>query len=215
MKLKDIRVGKRLFIAFGIMDFILVGICAFGLSMITGVNGSLEQIVGKNDVLTKAAYDMKDGLNTANLAILAALTTKDEAYRAKSDGMVNASRLKYKNAVEVIDKLETSEEGKGLIKDIKDIIASGRNVNDKVTELYKSGKNEEAVALFVTGGLPLMAKVFEGCDAFMTYQQKRTAALAADAKSFYQFVLRLCDHGRHPERRHRRRHRSYPREKHR
>jgi methyl-accepting chemotaxis protein len=186
MKLKDIRVGKRLFIAFGIMNLMLVGICAFGLSMITGVNGSLEQVVGKNDVLTKAAYDMKDGLKTANLAILAALTTKDEAYRAKSDGVVNASRLEYRNAVEVIDKLETSEEGKGLIKDIKDIIASGRNVNDKVMELSKSGKTEEAAASFVTDGLPLMAKVFEGCDNFITYQQKRTATLAAEAKSFYR-----------------------------
>ncbi|MGD0659817.1 MAG: methyl-accepting chemotaxis protein [Syntrophorhabdales bacterium] len=183
MKLKDIRVGKRLFIA---MNLMLVGICAFGLSMITGVNGSLEQVVGKNDVLTKAAYDMKDGLKTANLAILAALTTKDEAYRAKSDGVVNASRLEYRNAVEVIDKLETSEEGKGLIKDIKDIIASGRNVNDKVMELSKSGKTEEAAASFVTDGLPLMAKVFEGCDNFITYQQKRTATLAAEAKSFYR-----------------------------
>jgi methyl-accepting chemotaxis protein len=186
MKLKDIKVGKRLFIAFGIMNLMLVGICAFGLSMITGVNGSLEQVVGKNDVLTKAAYDMKDGLKTANLAILAALTTKDEAYRAKSDGVVNASRLEYRNAVEVIDKLETSEEGKGLIKDIKDIIASGRNVNDKVMELSKSGKTEEAAASFVTDGLPLMAKVFEGCDNFITYQQKRTATLAAEAKSFYR-----------------------------
>jgi methyl-accepting chemotaxis protein len=186
MKLKDIRVGKRLFIAFGIMNLMLVGICAFGLSMITGVNGSLEQVVGKNDVLTKAAYDMKDGLKTANLAILAALTTKDEAYRAKSDGVVNASRLEYRNAVEVIDKLETSEEGKGLIMDIKDIIASGRNVNDKVMELSKSGKTEEAAASFVTDGLPLMAKVFEGCDNFITYQQKRTATLAAEAKSFYR-----------------------------
>ena len=120
MKLKDIRVGKRLFIGFGIMNFILVGICVFGLSMITGVNGSLEQIVGKNDVLIKAAYDMKDGFSAVNLTVLAALTAKDEAYRARSADVINANRLKYGNAVEVIDKLETSEEGKGLIKDLKD-----------------------------------------------------------------------------------------------
>ena len=186
MKLKDIRVGKRLFIGFGIMNLILVGICAFGLSMITVVNGSLEQIVGKNDVLTKAAYDMKDGLNTANLSVLAALTATDEANRAKSDGVINASRLKYGSAVEVIDKLETSEEGKGLIKDIKDTIASGRTVNDKAMELSKSGKTGEAAASFMTDGLPLVTKALEGCDGFITYQQKRTATLAAGAKTFYR-----------------------------
>jgi len=186
VKLKDIRVGKRLFIGFGIMNLILVGICAFGLSMITVVNGSLEQIVGKNDVLTKAAYDMKDGLNTANLSVLAALTATDEANRAKSDGVINASRLKYGSAVEVIDKLETSEEGKGLIKDIKDTIASGRTVNDKAMELSKSGKTGEAAASFMTDGLPLVTKALEGCDGFITYQQKRTATLAAGAKTFYR-----------------------------
>ncbi|MGD0230776.1 MAG: methyl-accepting chemotaxis protein [Syntrophorhabdales bacterium] len=186
MKLKDIRVGKRLFIGFGVMNLILVGICMFGLSMITSVNGSLEQIVEKNNVLIKAAYDMKDGLNTANFTVLAALTTKDEAFRAGSADIINTNRLKYGNAVEVIDKLDTSEEGKGLIKDIKDSMASGRNANDKVMELTKSGKTEEAAALFVTDTLPLVTKALVGCDGFIKYQQKRVAALAAEAKTFYR-----------------------------
>ena len=186
MKLKDIRVGKRLFIAFGIMDFILVAICAFGLSMITGVNGSLEQIVGKNDVLIKAAYDMKDGFSAVNLTVLAALTTKDEAYRAKSADVISASRLKYRSAVEVIDKLETSEEGKGLIKDLKDTITSTKNANDKVIELSKAGKTEEAAAAFVTDSLPLATKALEGCDGFIKYQEKRTATLTAESKTFYK-----------------------------
>ncbi len=110
MKLKDIRVGKRLFIAFGIMDFILVAICAFGLSMITGVNGSRRDC-WEDDVLIKAAYDMKYGFSAVT-SVLAALTTKDEAYRAKSADVISASRLKYRSAVEVIDKLETSEEAR-------------------------------------------------------------------------------------------------------
>ena len=60
-----------------------------------------------------------------------------------------------------------------------------------------------------------MTKVLEGCDGFIKYQQKRTATLAAEAKTFYRLVLHLRDHRRYPERRHRRRHRSYPRQKHR
>ena len=186
MKLKDIRIGKRLFIGFGIMNLILVGICIFGLSMITSVNGSLEQIVEKNNVLIKAAYDMKDGLNMANLTALTAFTTKDEAFRARSADVINAHRLKYGNAVEVIDKLEASEEGKGRIKDIKDIMASGRNANNKAMELSESGKTKEATALFVSDTLPLVTKVLEGCDGFIKYQQKRTATLAAEAKTFYK-----------------------------
>ncbi|MGA2106268.1 MAG: methyl-accepting chemotaxis protein [Syntrophorhabdales bacterium] len=186
MKLKDIRVGKRLFVGFGIMDFILVAICLFGLSMIAGVNGSLEQIVGKNDVLIKAAYDMKDGFSAVNLTVLAALTAKDEAYRARSADVINANRLKYRNAVEMIDKLETSEEGKGLIKDLKETIISAKNANDKVLELSKSGKTEEAAAAFVTDSLPSVTKTLEGCDGFIKYQEKRTATLTAEAKTFYK-----------------------------
>ena len=140
MKLKDVRVGKRLFAGFGVMNIMLVAICIFGLSMITSVNSSLERIVEKNNVLIKAAYDMKDGLNTANLTLLETLTTKDEAFRSKSAEVLHADRLKYGNALEVIDNLETSEEGKGRIKDIKDIIASGRAANNKTTELSKSGR---------------------------------------------------------------------------
>ena len=55
-----------------------------------------------------------------------------------------------------------------------------------VLELSGSGKTEEAAALFATGTLPLASKVLESCDGFIKYQQKRTATLAADAKTFYK-----------------------------
>ena len=61
MKLKDIKVGTRLFTGFGIMNLFLVLICIFGLSMITGVNNRLEQIVGKSNASVSATSGAKDG----------------------------------------------------------------------------------------------------------------------------------------------------------
>ncbi len=60
MKLRDVKVGTRLFTGFGIMNLMLVGICIFGLSMITGVNDRLEQIVEKSNASISQASAAKE-----------------------------------------------------------------------------------------------------------------------------------------------------------
>ncbi|OPY73353.1 MAG: Methyl-accepting chemotaxis protein McpS [Syntrophorhabdus sp. PtaU1.Bin058] len=63
MRLKNIKVGIRLFTGFGIMNLLLVLVCIFGLSMITGVNNKLEQIVEKDNALISQLSAAKEGGN--------------------------------------------------------------------------------------------------------------------------------------------------------
>ncbi len=79
------------------------------------MNTRLKSIVALDNAKIEAAYDIKDAVNTINLTSLAVLSTKDKGYAARSGGVVNANRQKYKAAVEKVDRLEATADGKALI----------------------------------------------------------------------------------------------------
>ncbi len=185
MKLKDIRISRRLFVGFGILELLMVVLIITGVSATRGMNGRLEQIVQKNNALVEAAYGLKDGVNTLNLTVLASFTSKDEAFRAKATAVVGANRAKYKNAAQIIEKLEPSEEGQGLIKKVKDEMVAGREANNKAMELAKAGKPDEAASYFVANTMPSAFKTLEASDVLIQYQQKRSANVADAARIAY------------------------------
>jgi methyl-accepting chemotaxis protein len=82
MKLKDIKVGTRLFTGFAIMNLLLVLVCIFGLSMITGVNDRLEQIVAKDNALISQAAAPKDVGTAQDVAASGVSPTKREKQSA-------------------------------------------------------------------------------------------------------------------------------------
>ncbi len=174
MKLKDIRISKRLFIGFGILDLLMVALVITGITATKRMNDRLEGIVNNNDAMIEAAYDVKDGVVTINLTTLASFTTKDEAYKTQAANTLGVNRAKYKAATDKIEKLEDTSEGKDLVKAIKDTIAHGREGNDKAIELAKSGKPDEAVATYVAEVLPNTTKIIEDCDTLIRYEQKRS-----------------------------------------
>ena len=186
MKLKDIRVGKRLFIGFGIMNLILVGICIFGLSMITSVNGSLEQIVQKNNVLIQAAYDMKDGFDTVTLTVLATLTSKDEAYRARSADFINANQAQVRKRCRGDREAGDLRGGQGPDQGYQRRHSVRKKLEHQGRGAVQVREDRGSSRLIRDRSLPLVTKALEGCDAFIKYQQKRTATLAAEAKTFYK-----------------------------
>jgi methyl-accepting chemotaxis protein len=66
MKLKNVKVGTRLIIAFSIMNLAVVVLATFGLIMISGVNTRLEQIVAVNtstaaSAVAEAAVEVAKG----------------------------------------------------------------------------------------------------------------------------------------------------------
>lgn len=82
MRLKNIKVGTRLFTGFGIMNLLLVLVCIFGLSMITGVNNKLEQIVEKDNALISQLSAAKEGDNAQNTGKSAASPANEQKQSA-------------------------------------------------------------------------------------------------------------------------------------
>jgi methyl-accepting chemotaxis protein len=191
MNFKNMRIGVRLGIGFGILAVLMAVLVLTGISATSKMDDKLKQIVNVNNAKIEAAFAMKDGVQLVNLATFGKLVSKDAAFQAESARLVDASRATYKAAVDKIGVLEKSEKGKELIGKIKDSIASGRANNTKALETSQAGNTEEAVTIFLGTVLPSSLKLFDYCAELIKYQQADTAASFADAQSSYRATITL------------------------
>jgi methyl-accepting chemotaxis protein len=191
MSFKNIKIGKRLGISFGILGLLMIVLVITGIVATSMMNSRLEQITKVNNFKIETAYDIKDGVKNVQLLVLSSLVSKDEAFKAKSAQSVDETRTKFKAALATIEKIESSAKGKEIIKAMKENMANGKEKNTKVMEAAKAGNQEEAATLFVGTVLPAAFELFDLGDQLIKYQKDEVAARSAEAHSTYHSTLAI------------------------
>jgi methyl-accepting chemotaxis protein len=191
MKLRDVGIGKRVGIGFGILVVSMIALILIGISATHTMQAKLAQIVSFNNQKVEAAHDLKDGINCVNLSMLVLLSTSDQAARENATKAIDTARGKYKASIERLTKLEGTAKGKDLLARIKDNIANGKANNLRALELVKTGDKEAGIALFVTIVQSGAKEVFELCDQLIRYQSEDVAYQYAQAQSSYRSTVML------------------------
>lgn len=189
MKVKDIGIGKRLGIGFGILVVFMVILVITGIVSTSMMNERLKEIISVNNAKIAASYDIKDGIQLVNLTVLARIVSKDESFKAEAAKLTDAARSKYLASAEKLAKIEDSAKGKEIIKAIKDNIASGKEANVRAMEAAKAGNTEEASSIFVGSVIPLSLKVFEMNDELIKHQHDDSLSKFQAAQSSYRSTM--------------------------
>ncbi len=186
MKLKDMKIGTRLKIGFGILAVLMAALAAIGINETRAMHSDLRQVLDLNNAKIQAANDLKDGIKTVNLAIFATIVSKDEAILSQNAALINEGRTKYKAAVAQIEKLEQTDKGKEILKALQAGTAAGKENNGKALEAAKAGKSDEALSIFMGSVLPAALKDFQSCDELIKYQQDEMNAAGISADNSYR-----------------------------
>lgn len=189
MRLRDVKIGTRLGIGFGILVFLMIVLLGIGAISTKFMNDRLKQIVEVNNVKIKAANDFRMGTRTATLMTFAAIAAKDEALRGQYLQKVESTRSVYRAALDTLDKIEDTPKGKEMVKTIRDGMTANKGKNGKALELAKEGKTEEAVSSFLeamTRGLGSTSDIVEELNV---YQQSDILRRYTEAQNSYRFTL--------------------------
>ncbi len=147
---KNLKIGVRLGIGFGLMILLLVVISAIAYLRVGQLNTEIEDMVNDKFPKTVIANDIVDNINVTARAIRNAMLVKSpEAVQQEFDRIQAARKL----TAEGFDKLEktiTSDEGKKILA--KALEARKLTVADQnlAIEAFKAGKRDEAVDIVVT-----------------------------------------------------------------
>ena len=189
----DVGIGKRLAIGFAITLVLMAVNVIAGMVCLKGVNDSLERIVTVNNAKIFHASTARASLADVSSLVGDFVTIQDSTARKETTRKIDEARTKYKHAIEELQRLEITDEGKVLVATLKEKAAKGRDENNRVVELASAGETKEAAEKYAEA-----RKSIEGytnaADAVVQYNAKRIEFRHGEAKrnastGFITFVL--------------------------
>jgi methyl-accepting chemotaxis protein len=185
MSVKDLSIGTRLIGGFAVVLVIMLVIAASGLFGMSEMDKSISQIHNENSVKVKHANAAFENLNNITWAMRVTPYTCGTDTLESMQKQIADSRTGYKAAMAELEKLETSSEGKALIAGIKSILGDAVEANNKVMELSKLGKAEEALELQKTKADPLTIKIKSGFESLLKYEEDLSNKKYKEAQAAY------------------------------
>ncbi|HBA54141.1 MAG TPA: methyl-accepting chemotaxis protein [Syntrophorhabdus aromaticivorans] len=185
MRFKDMKIGLRLGLGFGLVVAIMLAAILIGMQSSRTVSNSLDHIVNVNNAkvahannISRAIQGIIDGMQSLILA-------KDSSDTDNAKKTLTRAREEYAKSFEEIAKLEKDEKGKALIDDIKSVITTAKPVNDKLVELIGTKKIAEANTLFLQKSKPFNMQIISAVDKMVKYQEEQNEIGYREAVKIY------------------------------
>lgn len=182
MFLGKMKIGMRLGVGFGIVVALLVVLAGIGLYNFSNINDQLDRVVNVNNTKIALANECRGAIDAISFLISEIAITRDQGARVEAKKKIDEARGTYKKAMDELDKLETYEEGKDLIKKFKAALVEGAGNNNKTLELGMAGKTAEATATFEKYTIPTRNKVTAISNDMVKFQENLNRKRFDEAK---------------------------------
>ena len=95
MKIRNLNIGTRLGLGFGIQILLMAGAIGVGIIELNTINQTVNDIVKNNNVMLNAAHEMRAAQLNVMLASSKVVMLEDAAQRAEQEAMVGKARAAY------------------------------------------------------------------------------------------------------------------------
>jgi len=185
MNFRDMKIGTRLGMGFGLVLVLLVVLTLVGNRSMGKIHNDLKQIYNINFISMELAYDMLDSMAVISRETRTILLLEDFDAKQESINKIEAARSKYNRDFAELKKMDTTTEGKALLANVEKAIETVKPYNDKVVKLGLAGNNAEAVSVIVKDVIPGMAKIEDSLKDIVNYQKERSELRYNEAAQVY------------------------------
>jgi methyl-accepting chemotaxis protein len=185
MHFKNMKIGMRLGIGFGIMMVLLAVLTFMGIRSMRSINTGMETIVKESNVKIKCARDAMKAIDKTAEGILLTASMSDAAIRSEAKKDIEEGRKSYKESVDLLEKMDTSQTGKQLIGKVKTEIKIAAEANNKTLQLAATNKLQEAMQVYVSQARPVSDKVKDTFVALAKYQEEQAMARYDESMKTY------------------------------
>ena len=186
---RNIKVGMRLALGFGITIVFMIAIITVSLRQAQVSQEKLQRIVEINNVRLQLANDMIDDARETAITVRNILLAK---YRSEPVENVQKDidhlaeiRKTYGESVAGIKKLISEEDTKGreMLGELETSGSAARQVQDQVIELAVGGKPAEGTELMSKKAYPAVKQWISDADNFIKYNAQVTALRYNEVKN--------------------------------
>ncbi len=185
MNFKNMKIGMRLGVGFGVL-MLLLGVLTFmGIKSMNSINDGIETIVKNSNVKTKLISDSIQAIDVITEGIVLVVAINDEKIRTEVKKEIDEARKIYIGNVETLTKTVVTIKGKELIEKVRAEMKPAGEANNKVLQLAGANKMQEAMQTYVTQARPASSKCKNTFEELAKVQESLALALYADAMKTY------------------------------
>ena len=181
--LKDTKIGQRLLIGFGILTILLLGASGLSLWGNNAINQSLDSVIVYSGKLERV-YIMGNAIDLVFLDVGNLSLAPDTADLSKLQADVEAQRATYKENLTYLKDAATNDTDRGLLKNIEDALATGREANNEILVLaaegndaWVAGNRDKAQKVFHEKSFPSNDKIEQAFVEYVAYRQSRIGTI--------------------------------------
>ncbi len=183
MNLRDIKIGHRLTIGFGLVTALLMLLAGLALLRIQSLSGDLSSLVQSTYPRTVFANHMRADLNEVSRSMLSILVmSDDEQIQAE---LVKVDKFSKDNDEQMVDlqRILTDEEDAKLLEKIVKLRDKSSKAQAAFVELVKGNQKDDALTKFLFSVRPAHTKYFAALDELTTRQNAAMEAAGVSSKT--------------------------------
>nr|WP_315259117.1 methyl-accepting chemotaxis protein [uncultured Duganella sp.] len=186
MAIKNMKVGTRLSLGFGLVLVLLLLVALLGVFNMSTIHAKLERIVNENAVKTQLVNKMANSVHiVARVTRSVVLLNDQTAIRAEMEKVTRA-RAEYNAAVDALGKLPASATGVAIRERIAAQARTTRPLNDRLFELALADQDAEATDLLMKQAGPATQLWQDEMDQYGELQRATNESDAAEAGAAYR-----------------------------
>ena len=189
--LDDMKVGRRLMVAFGGVGLLMVTLGIGALWSQQVMSGMANQALLELNQSTLSA-EFSSQVSASRMLLPTIIMSKDSENKAEQLAQLKAARESYQATLKKLRASVRQPEGLSLVDKVVEQSSDLRDLNDQVLKLSQNGKNDEAISTFMRESLPRMEKRRLTLVQLQEWRNKRAAdiqALAQTASSVGQTIV--------------------------
>ena len=142
MSLRDMKIGTRLGLGFGVMIALLVALAFVGVANLKSISKGIDHIVRVGNILADSAHVSAREILAIDRSLITMISAEDSNVKAEEKQAIEKSRGIYTEAVNNIERLDQTEKGKTLLSRIKEMISNAREINNRIMALTPQGNGQ-------------------------------------------------------------------------
>ena len=188
---KNMKIGMRLGLGFGLVLILLAVIAFIGISRLAGMDENMDKLVNDRYPKTVVANDVVKHLNRiARSTRNALIMDKPEDIKKELD-RVNESKSAIKVNLDKLDKTITTEKGKEMLKGVVEVRDKYIVIQEKFLKLAAEGKKNEARDLLLGEIRPVQLVYFDAVNKLIEYQGQLMEEAGKKGAADYQAARNL------------------------
>jgi methyl-accepting chemotaxis protein len=183
MKIRNLGIGQRLTIGFGVVIALLLLLAGLSKTRISNLNEDMSNIVSVRYPATVLANGVKADVSEATRSMLNVLIMSDPTQITKELANIAARNASASAAIDQLAHSTTDAEGQALLKAIVAIRAKFIPAQSVFVGLINDDRKDDAMVKFMFSLRPQQGKYFEQLDKFIAYQNAAMVGAGAQASA--------------------------------